>query len=103
MHNTLIQGDCTSVLQSLPGESIDAVITDPPYFVRYRDRSGRSIANDDNPASVLGAFTDLETVRRLEAQMEREGHLAASAMAGTFDILRANDLIFSYVDRKSVV
>jgi len=62
MHNTLIHGDCTSVLQSLPGESIDAVITDPPYFVRYRDRSGREIANDDNPASVLGAFTDLYRV-----------------------------------------
>jgi site-specific DNA-methyltransferase (adenine-specific) len=57
--NQVIHGDCTQVLRSLPSESIDAVITDPPYFVRYRDRSGREIANDDNPASVLGAFTDI--------------------------------------------
>jgi adenine-specific DNA-methyltransferase len=57
--NQVIHGDCTSVLQSLPSESIDAVITDPPYFVRYRDRSGRSIANDSEPESVLGAFTDI--------------------------------------------
>jgi site-specific DNA-methyltransferase (adenine-specific) len=62
--NQVIQGDCTQVLQSLPGESIDAVITDPPYFVRYKDRSGRRIANDDNPASVLGAFTDIYRVLR---------------------------------------
>lgn len=57
--NQIIQGDCTQVLQSLPGESVDFVLTDPPYFVRYKDRSGRTIQNDDNPASVLGAFNDL--------------------------------------------
>jgi hypothetical protein len=62
--NQVIHGDCTGVLQTLPSESIDTVITDPPYFVRYRDRSGREIANDDNPASVLGAFTDIYRVLR---------------------------------------
>lgn len=45
----------------------------------------------------LGAFTDERTVSRLEAKMAKEGGLAGSAMAGTFDILRANDLIFNYV------
>ncbi|RDS85015.1 DNA methylase [Dyella monticola] len=55
----LIHGDCTQVLPTLPSESIDLVVTDPPYFVRYKDRSGRSIANDDDPGSVLGAFHDL--------------------------------------------
>ena len=38
-----------------------------------------------------------DTVRRLERKMAKEGHLAGETMAGTFDILRANDLIFSYV------
>jgi polyhydroxyalkanoate synthase len=46
---------------------------------------------------VLGAFTDLRTVERLERKMRREGGLAGRAMAGTFDVLRANDLIFNYV------
>jgi site-specific DNA-methyltransferase (adenine-specific) len=59
MMDRIIHGDCVQVLQTLPDACIDAVITDPPYFVRYRDRSGRSIANDSNPASVLGAFADL--------------------------------------------
>jgi DNA modification methylase len=58
----VIQGDCKAVLQSLPSESVDFVLTDPPYFVRYKDRSGRSIANDDHPGSVLGAFNDLYRV-----------------------------------------
>jgi polyhydroxyalkanoate synthase subunit PhaC len=45
----------------------------------------------------LGAFTDRRTVDRLERRMAREGTLAGESMAGTFDVLRANDLIFNYV------
>jgi poly[(R)-3-hydroxyalkanoate] polymerase subunit PhaC len=52
---------------------------------------------DYSEPGALGVFTDEETIRRLETRMAREGYLAGSAMAGTFDILRANDLIFSYV------
>src|SRR6516162_5922195 len=44
-----------------------------------------------------GAFTAEKTVRRLEKQMADKGVLEASQMAGTFDMLRANDLIFNYV------
>lgn len=57
--NHVIHGDCTEILRTLPRESIDLIVTDPPYFVRYKDRAGRSIANDADPASVLGAFQDL--------------------------------------------
>src|SRR5207253_3608132 len=52
---------------------------------------------DYSEPGVLGAFTDEKTVRRLEKQMAQKGVLDASQMAGTFDMLRANDLIFSYV------
>ncbi len=52
---------------------------------------------DYSEPGVLGAFTDEETVRRIEKKMAKEGHLAGETMAGTFDMLRANDLIFSYV------
>jgi site-specific DNA-methyltransferase (adenine-specific) len=58
----VIQGDCKAVLQTLPNESVDFVLTDPPYLVRYKDRSGRSIANDSNSGSVLSAFSDLYRV-----------------------------------------
>jgi site-specific DNA-methyltransferase (adenine-specific) len=58
-YNYVLQGDCTEVLKALPSESVDLVVTDPPYFVRYRDRAGRTIANDEDPASVLDAFTDV--------------------------------------------
>ena len=46
---------------------------------------------------ALGAFTDIKTVERLERKMRKAGALEGETMAGTFDILRANDLIFNYV------
>jgi polyhydroxyalkanoate synthase len=52
---------------------------------------------DYSEPGVLGAFTDEKTVRRLEKQMAEKGVLEGSQMAGTFDMLRANDLIFNYV------
>jgi len=52
---------------------------------------------DYSEPGVLGTFTDEKTVARLEKQMQEKGVLESSQMAGTFDILRANDLIFSYV------
>jgi polyhydroxyalkanoate synthase len=52
---------------------------------------------DYSDPGVLGAFTDEKTVRRLEKQMAEKGVLEGSQMAGTFDMLRANDLIFNYV------
>jgi polyhydroxyalkanoate synthase len=52
---------------------------------------------DYSEPGVLGSFTDEKTVARLEKQMAAKGVLEGSQMAGTFDILRANDLIFNYV------
>ncbi|HET7477022.1 MAG TPA: alpha/beta fold hydrolase [Dermatophilaceae bacterium] len=52
---------------------------------------------DYSEPGALRVFTDARTVDRLEKQMAKEGHLKGASMAGTFDVLRANDLIFSYV------
>jgi site-specific DNA-methyltransferase (adenine-specific) len=60
--NGVIHGDCAAVLQSLPAESVDFVLTDPPYLVRYKDRSGRTIRNDGASSQVLQAFKDVYRV-----------------------------------------
>ncbi len=52
---------------------------------------------DFSEPGVLGAFADERTIERLDARMARTGVMEGSTMAGTFDVLRANDLIFSYV------
>jgi polyhydroxyalkanoate synthase subunit PhaC len=46
---------------------------------------------------ILGAFTDDRTVALMERDMAAKGYLEGTQMAVTFDILRANDLIFNYV------
>lgn len=44
--NRIHQGDCIAVMKQMPANSVDFVLTDPPYLVNYRDRTGRSIQND---------------------------------------------------------
>jgi site-specific DNA-methyltransferase (adenine-specific) len=60
--NEILHGDCTHVLKQLPDAFVDLIVTDPPYGVRYQDRFGRTVANDDDPNRILGAFTDLYRV-----------------------------------------
>jgi polyhydroxyalkanoate synthase len=45
----------------------------------------------------LGVFIDEEQLQSLEARMSEKGYLEGSAMANTFNMLRANDLIWSFV------
>lgn len=55
----IIHGDCLAVLPTLPSASVDAVITDPPYLGRYKDRNGRTLANDNNPRVIIGVYPEL--------------------------------------------
>jgi polyhydroxyalkanoate synthase len=52
---------------------------------------------DFRAPGALGVFTDEATIAGLEKQMAKRGYLDSDKMAHTFDALRANDLIFSYV------
>ncbi len=45
----------------------------------------------------LGIFVDEEQLRTIEHKMSGKGYLEGSAMATTFNLLRANDLIWSFV------
>jgi polyhydroxyalkanoate synthase len=45
----------------------------------------------------LGVFTDEASIAGLEKEMAKQGFLDSKKMAHTFDALRANDLVFSYV------
>lgn len=54
--NTVLHGDCIAILEKLPAECADFVLTDPPYLVNYVDRSGRSVANDRSDHWVAPAF-----------------------------------------------
>lgn len=47
LNNRLLHGDAVQLMSRIPDHSIDLIVTDPPYLVNYRDRSGRSLQNDD--------------------------------------------------------
>jgi adenine-specific DNA-methyltransferase len=62
MIGKVTHGDCLQVLRQLPDACTDMVLTDPPYLVRYRDRSGRRIENDDNTRWMFPAFSEIYRV-----------------------------------------
>jgi site-specific DNA-methyltransferase (adenine-specific) len=53
----LYQGDCLAVVPTLPDNSVDCILTDPPYGYNYRSRSHKlpltKIANDRHEAIPL--------------------------------------------------
>jgi adenine-specific DNA-methyltransferase len=44
--NTVLHGDCVEIMRGMTSESVDFVLTDPPYVNRYCDRDGRVIRSD---------------------------------------------------------
>lgn len=58
----IICGDSRFVLPSFKANSIDLVVTDPPYLCGYQDRDGRLVQNDDNPGAVLSVFDQVYRV-----------------------------------------
>ena len=52
---------------------------------------------DFSEPGEMSVFLDEGTIESLEKKMEKRGFLEGSEMAGTFNMLRANDLIWSFV------
>lgn len=52
---------------------------------------------DFTDAGEMGVFIDDDQVSNIERGMKQKGYLCGSEMAGTFSMLRSNDLIWSFV------
>jgi DNA modification methylase len=63
--NSIVQGDCIQVMRQMPANSVDFILTDPPYLVNYRDRSGRSIQNDVNADWLKPAMREAYRVLKM--------------------------------------
>jgi site-specific DNA-methyltransferase (adenine-specific) len=57
--NRVLHGDCVRVMRRLPANSVDFILADPPYLVSYRDRHGRTVANDDNGLWLRPAYAEM--------------------------------------------
>lgn len=60
--DSIIHADCLTVLPTLPSESVNFILTDPPYVSLYKARDGRSVPNDDNSAWLKPAFAEMYRV-----------------------------------------
>lgn len=57
--NTVMHGDCVALMRRMPSASVDFILTDPPYLVGYRDRSGRTVQNDNNESWLKPSFAEM--------------------------------------------
>jgi site-specific DNA-methyltransferase (adenine-specific) len=64
--NQILHGGCVETMQQIPADSVDFILTDPPYLVNYRDRSGRSIQNDSNADWLKPAMREAYRVLKPE-------------------------------------
>lgn len=60
--NVIINADCIDAMRSFDRGSVDFILTDPPYVTRFRDRQGRTVANDDNGRWLRPAFNQMHRV-----------------------------------------
>ena len=52
---------------------------------------------DYSAPGEMGVMISPETLNQLESRMQQQGYLSGDDMSFTFDLMRANDLIFNYV------
>jgi polyhydroxyalkanoate synthase len=95
------QPDVTMIGYCIGGTLLSATLA---YLVDKGDRRVKAATffasqADFSEAGELKIFTDEAQVDNLERMMSEKGYLEGSAMASTFNMLRANDLIWAfYID-----
>lgn len=64
-----ILGDCVQVMSRFPSRAVDFILTDPPYLVGYKDRSGRTLAGDNSPEWLQPACHEMYRVLKNDSLM----------------------------------
>ena len=57
--NIIRHGDCVPMMRRMEAASVDFILTDPPYLVRYQDRLGRKVLNDDHGRWINPAYAEM--------------------------------------------
>lgn len=62
--NIILNTDCVQGMANLASNSVQMILTDPPYLVNYSDRQGRSVVNDNlnNGDWLTPAFSQMYRV-----------------------------------------
>ena len=83
MHDVLTHGDCLDVLRSMPGNSVDSIVTDPPYGIKFMGKAwdydvpSQAIWEEClrllKPGGHLLSFAGSRTQHRMAARIEDAG------------------------------
>ena len=85
LKNKIIHGDCLELMKDIPDNSIDSIVTDPPYELGFMGKSWDStgIANNKDmwaeclrvlkPGGHLLAFSGTRTYHRMASAIEDAG------------------------------
>ena len=92
----IIQGDCLDELKKLPDNSVDLIITDPPYKVSQNYGSGVDADNLKNVSSILRTFPEM-------CRVLKEGRFLISfydnrILPFLFEAIKGTELVY----RKSI-
>ena len=68
-----VQGNCVRIMATFPDNAVDFILTDPPYLVGFRDRSGRSIAGDKTDEWLQPASNEMYRADRFIAAWKAAG------------------------------
>ena len=96
------EGDINVIGYCLGGTLLAATLA---HMARSKKKNKQAVKSatflatmiDFEQAGELGVFIDEEQLTQLEAKMNERGYLEGGEMATTFNMLRANDLIWSFV------
>ena len=89
---TLLHGDCLDVLPTLDAESIDAIVTDPPYGLAFMGKAWDhgvpgvpfwdAMLRVAKPGAYLLAFGGTRTVHRMTCAIEDAGWIVRDMLCG---------------------
>ena len=65
--DSILHGDCRTMLRDIASGSVDFALTDPPYIVGYVSRDGRSITGDRDGVWLEPAFAELYRVLKRDS------------------------------------
>lgn len=83
MYDVLTHGDCLDVLRNMPGNSVDSIVTDPPYGIKFMGKTWdydvpspaiwKECLRVLKPGGHLLSFAGSRTQHRMAARIEDAG------------------------------
>jgi uncharacterized protein (DUF433 family) len=66
--NTVLHGDCITLMRRMPSTCVDFVLNDPPYVTRHRPRDRQTVKNDDIENTPFTKPVDFHSWRQAYSQ-----------------------------------